>query len=76
MTSAPITLSVLADIVPPSVQRAANLGATGFLIVFTKPVEAASATNLANYAFTNGLPILGAALSTDAHWPMVSTGMP
>ena len=35
------------------------------MIVFTKPVEAASATNSSNYVFTNGLPVTAASLSTD-----------
>ena len=65
VTSAPITLTVLADIVPPAVQRAANVSLTNFVIVFTKPVEAASATNSANYVFTNGLPVTAASLSAD-----------
>ena len=65
MTSAPVTLTVIADIVPPAVQRAASLGTTNVVIVFTKPVEAASATNSANYVFTNGLPVTAASLSTD-----------
>jgi regulation of enolase protein 1 (concanavalin A-like superfamily) len=66
VTSAPVTLTVLPDIVPPAVQRAASLGPTNFVIVFTKPVEVASATNSSNYIFTNGLPVTAASLSTDA----------
>ena len=34
-------------------------------MVYSKAVEAASATNLANYAFTNGLPVTGATLNPD-----------
>ncbi len=66
VTSAPVTLTVLADIVPPAVQRAASLGPTNLVIVFAKPVEAASATNSSNYVFTNGLAVTAASLSTDA----------
>ncbi len=74
VTSAPITLIVLADIVPPAVQRVASLGTTNVVIVFTKPVEAASATNSANYVFTNGLPVTAASLSTDTVTITLTTG--
>ena len=65
VTSAPIPLTVLVDNVPPSIQSAANSGPTNLLLVFTKPLEAASATNTANYVFTNGLPVSRALLATD-----------
>ena len=39
-----------------------NLGATNVQIVYSKLVAAASATNMANYVFTNGLPVTGASL--------------
>jgi hypothetical protein len=65
ISSAPMTLSVIADTVPPKALSALNLGTNGVQIVFSKPVEAASATNLANFVFTNGLPISGASLASD-----------
>lgn len=63
--SASATLTVTPDVVPPNVVRALNLGATNVQLVFSEPVEAASATNLANYAFANGLPISFATLATN-----------
>ncbi|MEI9866084.1 MAG: lamin tail domain-containing protein [Limisphaerales bacterium] len=45
--------------------QAVNNGTTNVLITFSKPVETASATSIANYAFTNGLAITGASLSPD-----------
>jgi hypothetical protein len=65
ITSTPALLSVLPDTVPPTVMRAFNLGTTSVQVVFSKPVEAASAANQANYVFTNGVAITGAALGAD-----------
>jgi hypothetical protein len=65
VTSAPITLSVLADTNPPIVTLALNSGITNVVVVFSEPVEIASATNIANYVFTNALPISRAAISPD-----------
>ena len=56
---------VLATPDPFFVVQALNVGATNVQIVFSKPVEAGSATNAANYVFTNGLAITGALLAPD-----------
>ncbi|MEJ0090950.1 MAG: lamin tail domain-containing protein [Limisphaerales bacterium] len=45
--------------------QAVNNGPTNVQITYSKPVETASATSLANYVFTNGLPVTGASLSAD-----------
>ena len=65
VTSAPVMLTVTLDTNPPVVLQTAYLSATNVQIVFSKPVETASATNLANYAFTNGLLITHASLATN-----------
>jgi hypothetical protein len=65
VTSAPITLTVLRDTVPPTVAGVFNLGPSNVEIVFSKPVAVTNATNVANYAFTNGVAIAGASLSAD-----------
>ena len=62
-TSAPVRLSVTLDTNPPVVLRVFNLGPTNVEVDFSKMIEAASATNLANYHFTNGLAIATAALT-------------
>ncbi len=62
VTSQPIALTVLADTVPPTVASVFNIGLTSVQVTFSKPVAAASATNIANYSFTNGLAITRAAL--------------
>jgi len=63
--SSAITLNVLRDTVPPAVVRALNVGTNSVQVVYSKLVEAASATNTANYSFTNGLAVLGASLGAD-----------
>ena len=65
ITSAPITLTVTHDTVPPVVTEVFNLGLTNVELVFSKPVSVATATNIANYTFTNGITITGAALAVN-----------
>ena len=65
VTSAPIPLTVIRDTVPPTVTSVGNVGSTNVLVVYSKPVEPASATNRANYVFTNALPVSGASLGPD-----------
>lgn len=74
VTSAPVVLTVLRDTIPPAVLRAYNNGTNSAVVVYSKPVEAASATNTANYVFTNGLPVLGCMLSNDNVSVFLSTG--
>ncbi|HXC98006.1 MAG TPA: lamin tail domain-containing protein [Verrucomicrobiae bacterium] len=50
---------------PFVVEEAVNSGATNVQVIYSKPVEAASATNTANYVFTNGLAVTGAVLNAD-----------
>ena len=64
ITSAVATVTVLPP-VPPTVIGVFNLGTTNVEIVFSKPVTVASATNVANYAFSNGLAITNASLGAD-----------
>ncbi len=64
-TSPPATLTVLSATAPPAVQKAYAVGTESVVIVFANPVTAASADNPANYAFTNGLAVISAALAAD-----------
>jgi autotransporter-associated beta strand protein len=50
---------------PPTVTGVFNVGPTNVEIAFSKPVAVTSATNISNYAFTNGVAITGASLSTN-----------
>ena len=71
--SAPITLNVRPDTVPPTVFRTLNVGLTNLQVIYSKPVAAATATNLANYVFTNGLAVSSAVLSLDAQTVTLTT---
>jgi regulation of enolase protein 1 (concanavalin A-like superfamily) len=65
VTSGPSVLTVLADTNPPTIVHIANLGLTNVQIVYSEAVEAGSATNAANYFFTNGLAVTEATLGGD-----------
>ena len=65
VTSTPSILAVMPDTNPPTVVQAVNIGTTNVQIVYSKTVAAASATNAANYVFTNGLPVVRVALNAD-----------
>ena len=66
VTSAPAILTVNRDTNPPTVVRVANLGTTNLQMIYSKPVATAGATNIANYAFTDGLAVTGASLNPDS----------
>jgi regulation of enolase protein 1 (concanavalin A-like superfamily) len=73
-TSAVATLTILADTTPPFIVRAFNVGTNNVQVVFSEPIEALSATNLSNYAFTNGLALTAASLAADAISVNLRTG--
>jgi len=58
-------LAVLPDTNPPVVTRVFNVGATNVQVVYSKLVAVASATNVANYVFNNGLRVTGAGMNAD-----------
>jgi len=64
-TSAPVMLSVTLDTNPPLVLRAFNIGTTSIEVDFSKTIALATATNLADYAITNGLAMVAASLATN-----------
>ncbi|HUD82983.1 MAG TPA: lamin tail domain-containing protein, partial [Candidatus Saccharimonadales bacterium] len=73
VTSAPVALSVMLDPNPPVVLRAFNIGTTNVEVDFSKTIGAAGATNLANYAFTNGVAISVASLTPDNSSVLLTT---
>jgi regulation of enolase protein 1 (concanavalin A-like superfamily) len=73
VTSAPSILTVRADTNPPAILNVVNLGLTNVQVTYSKMVEAASATNTANYVFTNGLAVTRAALSADNQTVVLTT---
>ena len=74
VTSAPALLSVEPDTNPPTVVQALNIGTTNVQIVYSKIVAAATATNIANYAFTDDLSATGASLNPDGKTVVLTTG--
>jgi hypothetical protein len=65
VTSAPALLTVIPDTTAPTVLRTFYQNPTNVLILFSEPLELSSATNPANYVFTNGLQVLAASLGPD-----------
>jgi hypothetical protein len=74
ISSAPMTLTVIADTNPPVVVRTLNIGTNSVVIVYSKPVELSSSTTVANYVFANGLPVKSAALASDNETLTLTTG--
>ena len=74
VTSAPALLTVDRDTNPPTVIQAVNFGTTNLQIVYSRLVEAAGATNIGNYAFTDGLAVTGASLNPDGATVILTTG--
>jgi hypothetical protein len=73
-TSSVATLSVLADTTPPTVSSVGNLGDNDVItVVFTEPVEVASATNPTNYGINNGVTILSASMGVDSRTVVLTT---
>ncbi len=73
LTSAPITLTVTHDTTPPTALLALVINLTNVEVEFSKLLDASSATNIANYAFTNGLAITGATLGTNNMTVLLTT---
>ena len=69
-------LAVVPDTISPTVIRAFNLGPTNIQLVFSKRVEAASATNWLNYEISSGVSVTSAALDSSNTNVTLSTGPP
>jgi hypothetical protein len=59
------TLTVQADTVAPTVARVFNSGVSNVTVVYSEPMEPASATAATNYSFLGGLPVSSAVLAPD-----------
>ncbi len=73
VTSSPVALTVTLDTNPPVVLRGFSLGTTNVELDFSKMVEAASATNPANYVFTNGHAVTAASLTANNSSVLLTT---
>jgi hypothetical protein len=74
VTSAPALLTVNRDTNPPVVVKVFNIGPTNVQVVYSKLVAAAGAANAANYEFSDGLAVTGAALDADNQTVVLTTG--
>jgi uncharacterized repeat protein (TIGR03806 family) len=62
-TSAPATLTVIPDTVPPTLVSAGDLSLTNISVHYSERIEPASATNIANYSVAPGVGISSIFLS-------------
>lgn len=67
-------LTVLSDFLPPAITNI-SAGATGITVMFSKPVDATSATKLANYAVSGGIT-LGSAVETAPNQVLLTATAP
>ena len=63
VTSAPATLTVVADTIAPTIAYALNQDFTHVALGYSEAVEPASATNVANYSINSGVTVSSATLS-------------
>jgi hypothetical protein len=61
------------DLISPTLLRAANLSLTNVAVTFSEAVRFSTATNVANYRFTNGLSVLRVTNSTDPRTIVLTT---
>ena len=72
--SAAATLTVSPDLTKPTLTSVGNLGNAILLtLIFSEPVEAASATNAANYSISGGINVLSAAFIADTRTIILTT---
>ncbi|HYG34089.1 MAG TPA: lamin tail domain-containing protein, partial [Clostridia bacterium] len=72
--SAVATLTINPDVTKPALISAANLGDPQILtVIFSEPVEGASATKTANYTLDNGVSVISAAFGPDARTIILNT---
>jgi len=65
LASANAVLSVLPDTFPPTIATAQNIGTTNVLVTYSEAVEAATATNSANYTINSGITVSSAQFGSD-----------
>ena len=74
VTSGEALLTVLADITPPVFLSAeGSVGLDQITLRFSKPLDPASATNLANYSISGGVAVTNATLSMDGETVVLQT---
>src|ERR1041385_2410817 len=67
-------LTVVADTTKPTLATVGNIGENQIVfVVFSEPVEMATATNVANYTINNGIGVTRAAFGVDSRTIILST---
>ncbi|HEY0550836.1 MAG TPA: lamin tail domain-containing protein, partial [Verrucomicrobiae bacterium] len=67
-------LTVVADTTPPTISSVGNLGDNDIItIVFSEPVETATATAIVNYAINNGISVLNVTFGVDTRTIVLTT---
>lgn len=67
-------LTVIPDTTPPTVSTVGSLGESQIVfVVFSEPVQAAGATNIANYQLSNGATVTRATFGTDNRTIILTT---
>ena len=73
--SAPVSAKTLADALPPTISSVSASGvSTKVTVVFSEPVEQASATNASNYIIDNVITVSTASLGSDLKTVTLATG--
>jgi len=73
VTSGEAILTVLPDVTPPTLVRVQNFGLRTLSVLFSEPVETATAANAANYAITPATAVASATLDADARTVTLTT---
>jgi len=74
VTSAPAVMTVTADKTQPTLSSVGWLGElTRLVVVFSEPVESASATQAANYSLSSGVAVVAAAFAGDDRTIVLTT---
>lgn len=63
--SHPVQATTLSDSRPPTIAQVSLSSSTQLNVVFSEPVEKASAEDVSNYSIDNGIKVTGAKLNTD-----------
>jgi len=73
-TSSVALLTVVADLTAPTISSVGNLGDNDVItVVYSEPVEVASASNPNNYAINNGIGVVSASMGVDSRTVVLGT---
>ena len=73
IVSSNAVLTVISDTTPPTISSVTNPTATNVVVVFSEPVQVASAINSANYALNNGASVQSVAMGVNDQTVVLTT---